>query len=84
MKIFWTLLVLVSLTPIAGAQSPCKEKRKAMHQGRKAMKECNKAWVESLRGDAADPADDCAAKQATFITAIRDLKACIKEAKVKK
>lgn len=70
----WTL----TLAPLH-AQG-CKDKRKAMHSARKALRECNKAWVDSLRVEA-DPTDDCSAKQAAFITGVKEMKACLKEEK---
>ena len=38
----------------------------------------------SITGDAADPTDDCSAKQAAAIANVKDFKACVREAKSKK
>ena len=79
-----TTLTLIALSlgaSLASADHPCKDKRKAMHDNRVALRECNKAWMESIRGDAADPADDCAGKQTAFTASVKELKACVKQAK---
>ncbi len=63
------------------AKGPCKEKRKSMHAARLALRDCNKAWVVSLRGNSPDPADDCQAKQTAFVAGVKDYKACIQNEK---
>lgn len=75
------LLAVSSLT--AEGKGACKEKRKTMHDARVALKDCNKAWADSIRGDAADPSDDCSAKQSAFIAGVKEFKACVKEEKEK-
>ncbi len=63
---------------------PCKEKHQALRQNRKALKQCTKTWLDSMRGDAPDPQDDCSAANSELITAIKELKACVREAKTQK
>ena len=79
---------LIALTIVACATSfaaaPCKDKRRAMHAVRAAHKQCNKSWQDSLRGTAADPTDDCSAKQVELIQAVKELKTCLVEAKAAK
>ncbi len=76
-------LVLLSIAVLTSAANGgvCREKHHELRASRKALRECNKAWTDSLRGDAIDPADDCAATQARFVTAVKALKTCVKEAK---
>jgi hypothetical protein len=78
------IVLLVALAPFsAHSRAACKEKRKAMHGARVSLKECNKSWTDSIRGDATDPADDCSAKQSAFIAGVKEFKACVKEEKEK-
>lgn len=79
-----TLLVILALTFSLYAFPNCKPPRKSMHSARKAVKACNKAWVDSLRGEALDPSDDCLQKQSEFISAVKEFKSCLKAAKAKK
>jgi hypothetical protein len=76
-----TLLGLCAFTQAAG---PCKEKRQALSVARTNLRDCNKAWLESIRGQAADPLDDCTVKQKAFVSAVQDIKACIQTAKANK
>ena len=79
MKTLLTLSVLVlafGFAGSAGAKADCKEKRKAMHNARIALRECNKAWIEAVRSRGADPSDDCQAKQTAFVSSTKELKAC--------
>jgi hypothetical protein len=87
MKQSWMIalvLVIAAVSFEAYGKGGCQEKRKAMHTARVALKDCNKAWGDSIRGDAADPGDDCSSKQTGFIAAVKEMKACIKEEKSKK
>jgi hypothetical protein len=76
---------LVTLAfPALGAEMGCKEKRKAMHKQRAEQRQCNKAWQDSLRGNAPDPVDDCVAKQTAYVDAMKAYKACLRESKIVK
>lgn len=77
--------LLVSLAlPAFGVQVGCKDKRKAMHDSRAQQRQCNKAWQDSMRGNAPDPADDCVAKQTAYVDAMKAYKACLRESKIVK
>lgn len=76
-----TLALLTAAPCFAG---PCKEKHQALRVSRKAMKECTKAWYDSMRGDQPDPTDDCSAANTALVTSIREVKVCVREAKAKK
>jgi hypothetical protein len=79
-----TLLIALALSFSLNAFPNCKPLRKAMHTARKVLKTCNKAWVDSLRGEATDPTDDCAQKQSEFISSVKEFKSCLRAPKAKK
>jgi hypothetical protein len=79
-----TVLILTSFAFASLGFADCKTERKAMHANRKAVRDCNKAWVESLRGDEKDPAEDCVQKQTEFVASVKAFKACRREEKAKK
>jgi hypothetical protein len=76
-------LILAFFTPFASFAN-CKPLRKSMHAARKAVKACNKAWVDSLRGESVDPSDDCTLKQTEFVASVKEFKACLLSLKAKK
>ncbi len=83
MKLFLAFALAVT-AGMARADVDCKEKRKAMHTQRQEHRNCNKAWQDSMRGNAADPSDDCVAKQTAFVEAMKAYKACRRESKIAK
>lgn len=74
-------ILIGTLPALAAFDGPCKDKRRALRESMNALKNCNRAWQESIRLDAADPADDCTALQAQVIDHAKAIKACRKEAK---
>ncbi|MBY0369809.1 hypothetical protein K2X33_03925 [bacterium] len=82
--VLFTLATLcISASALTGFDGPCKEQRKALRESHKAVKDCNKAWHDSVRGDSPDPSDDCSAKQAEFVANVKSVKECRKIAKAK-
>lgn len=79
-------LVMIAVLALTGAASAttCKPARKQLREARSVLRECNKAWSDSIPRDAADPSNDCSSLQAEFVTAVKAMKACLREAKTKK
>lgn len=77
------LIATLLLGTHAMAEGPCKEKRQAKHEARKALRECVEAWAHDNRPDDKDPSDDCSAKTASFVAAAKAVKACHVEMKAK-
>lgn len=83
MRLFMGLM-LALITVTGWAEGSCKPQRRAMHEQRRQHRDCNKAWQDSMRGNAPDPADDCVAKQTAYVDAMKAYKACLRDSKIVK
>ena len=81
-KILFLSALIVMATSFAQAKEenhPCKPKREAKHQARKALHECIESWAKDRDPKESDPGDDCSSKMSAFVAAAKDVKACFAE-----